>query len=83
MSCEPERESDGVGMRAVGVWDFETARPGEEGRVWREHSKSKGEVGSTWLVWVKKQGATDCKLEKLRQKVALPHSSTHLNLIRN
>lgn len=31
MSCEPERESDGVGMRAVGVWDFETARPGKEG----------------------------------------------------
>lgn len=40
-------------------------------------------TGREYLVsLVKKQEARDCKLEKLRQKVALPHASSHLNLIR-
>lgn len=40
------------------------------------------EGGGTWLDWVKKQKARKCKLGKLRQKVALPHASIHLNLVR-
>lgn len=30
MSCEPERESDGVQTRVIGSRDFEMARPGKE-----------------------------------------------------
>lgn len=88
MSCEPEREFDGLGIRVVGGWDFEIVRPGKEGGCggWRGIRRDTGQVlrtgEGTWLAWVKKQEARVCILEKLRQKVPLPHASIHLNLIR-